>query len=110
MSRLSDRLSDLGLSLQENVDGFCEWWYSEACRYYILIIVFFALVLVRLESTIFRLQGSSLLIYSPQILPMTPMLLFWYSDTEPSINPKVFDYLYNVAAHSNSGNKEQKPH
>ena len=29
---------------------------------------------------------------------MMPLLLFVYSDKEPSVNPAVFDYLYNVAA------------
>ena len=29
---------------------------------------------------------------------MMPLLMFVYSDKEPSVNPKVFDYLYNVEA------------
>ena len=29
---------------------------------------------------------------------MMPLLLFVYSDKQPSVNPAVFDYLYNVAA------------
>ncbi len=28
---------------------------------------------------------------------MVPLLLFAYSDTRPSVNPSVFEYLYNVA-------------
>lgn len=77
MSHLLDRLRELQDHLQNRPFSVHEIYHSELVRFYTLLAFFFAMVF---------------------ILPMTPLILFTYLDTEPSINPKVFEFLYNVAA------------
>ena len=53
---------------------FCS---SETFLFYLVLLAFFSMVV---------------------ILPMMPLLLFVCTDRQPSVNPRVFDYLYNAAA------------
>lgn len=63
--------------LQDSADYCFHCVTSEEAKFYLILIAFFSLVL---------------------ILPMTPMILFVFTEQKPSINPEVFDYLYNAAA------------
>ena len=68
-------MSWAGRELIDRLDACYERCTSENCKFFLLVLVFFSMVLV---------------------LPMMPLLLFVLSDRQPSVNPQVFQHLYNL--------------
>ena len=58
------------------VKKFYNFIISDTSKFYLSISIFFSMVF---------------------ILPMIPMLMFYYSEKTPSINPGIYKYLYQNA-------------